>query len=181
MIVIFSFLSGIAGATSLSNVAATVSDLFQSSDSAGQPMALFVAGGSIGPVAGNLIGSRILQDGLGFKWLFLINVIIGFGLACILGFVPETLTRLVKTSASRSTVFADQESPPPFEAFEPRSQGSNSRTVYDLTFAFTESFRLLLTQPIILFTGIFNGIANGILLLFITGLVTDYLTVKNLT
>ena len=89
MLVIFLLLSGIAGANSLSNVAATISDLFGDSGSAGQPMALWVAGSSIGPTLGGLSGVWITKAGLGLRWLFLVNVILGFGLAIIVIFVPD--------------------------------------------------------------------------------------------
>lgn len=180
MLVIFLFLSGIAGATSLNNVAATISDLFEGSDSAGQPMALFVAGGSVGPTLGGLAGTWIVTAGYGFKWLFLANIIIGFALAIIMVFIPETLPRLVMAKAAGRPALAAKEPSQSARAYDSESQGKRV-IVFNAAFALTESLRLLFTQPIILFTGIFNGIANGVLLLFITGIVTDYLRVKGAT
>ena len=181
MLVIFLFLSGIAGATSLTNVAATISDLFGDSDSAGQPMALWVAGSSIGPTLGGLAGVWIIKAGLGLKWLFLVNVILGFGLAVIVVFVPETLPRLVVARTVGKTALVDQGLASAAGAAKLEGKGGNDKKVYGLIQALTNSLRYLFTQPIILFTGIFNGVANGVLLLFVTGIVTDYLTLKHLT
>lgn len=52
MLIIFSFLIGLAGSTALSNVAGTISDLFGDRDIAGQAMAMFVASANIGPSLG---------------------------------------------------------------------------------------------------------------------------------
>lgn len=52
MLIVFSFLIGLAGSTALSNVAGTISDLFGDRDIAGQAMAMFVASANIGPSLG---------------------------------------------------------------------------------------------------------------------------------
>ena len=144
-------------------------------------MALWVAGSSIGPTLGGLAGVWIIKAGLGLKWLFLVNVILGFGFAVIVIFVPETLPRLVIAKKLGKTALVDQGFAAVAGMAEPESQGSNNRRVYGLGQALTNSLRYLFTQPIILFTGVFNGVANGVLLLFVTGIVTDYLSLKHLT
>ena len=144
-------------------------------------MVLFVAGGSVGTTLGGLAGIWIIKAGLGLKWLFPVNVIIGFGLAVIVVFVPQTLPRLVIAKETAKTALVDQIFAQAAETDELESLGSNKSIVYGVRLAMTNSLCVLFTQPIVLFTGVFNGVANGVLLLFITGLVTDYLSVKRLT
>lgn len=101
MLIIFMFLAGTAGSTALSNVAGTIADLFGDVDGAGQAMALFVVSANVGPSIGSPIGAWITDNPkLGLKWVFLINVIIGFGYAVIMCFIPETLPRLVIAKAA---------------------------------------------------------------------------------
>ena len=98
------FLCGIAGSTALSTVADTIADLFGDVDGAGQAMALFVVSANTGPSLGSPVGGWITDNpSLGLKWIFLINVIIGFGFAVIMCFIPETLPRLVIARAAAET------------------------------------------------------------------------------
>ena len=92
-----------------------------------------------------------------------------------------TLPRLVIAEKLGKAVLADRSFAPVAGMAEPKIHGRNNRRDYGLGLALTNSLRYLFTQPIILFTGILNGVANGVLLLFVTGLVTDYLSLKHLT
>ncbi|MCJ1396155.1 hypothetical protein MMC18_009044 [Xylographa bjoerkii] len=186
MLVIFMFLAGIANSTALNNVAATVSDLFGDSDGAAQPMALFVVGGTVGPTIGTLTATWIIDANLGLKWIFLINVIIGVGFAVIIAFVPETLPSLViantkgQGGGAHDTITEVRKA----ETVDtPVDEGSqmHANLLQELKFITTTTFRILFTQPIIALLGIYNGVANGILLLYITGLVETYLVNKHLS
>jgi MFS family permease len=74
MMIIFMFLSGVAGSTALSNVAGTISDLFGAADNAGQPMALFVMSANTGPSIGSVIGEWIaVNPRMGLNWIFWIK------------------------------------------------------------------------------------------------------------
>lgn len=74
MVIIFMFLSGVAGSTALSNVAGTISDLFGAADNAGQPMALFVMSANTGPSIGSVIGEWIADNPhMGLNWVFWIK------------------------------------------------------------------------------------------------------------
>jgi MFS family permease len=96
MLIVFMFLIGATGSASLTNVAATVVDLFGDINGNGQAMALFVFSAELGPGIGSPIGAWIAgNSSLGLKWIFLINVIIGAGFTIVLCFIPETLPRLV--------------------------------------------------------------------------------------
>ena len=74
MLIIFQFLCGAAGSTALSNVAGTIADLFGSSDSSGQAMALFVWSAAVGPSIGSPIGELITSnENMGLPWIFWIK------------------------------------------------------------------------------------------------------------
>jgi MFS family permease len=171
MIIIFMFLCGIAGSTALSNVAGTIADLFGDVDGAGQAMALFVMSANIGPSIGSPLGGWISDDeSLGIKWLYLINVIIAFGFAVIMCFIPETLPRLViaKEAAKTENVNID----------EVAILRSKVNVLKELRFVATMTFRIMFTEPIVLCLGLYNGFAYGILFLYLDG-VFDVFVVNN--
>jgi len=70
-LIIFSFLSGVAGSTACTNVAASVSDMFRYSH-AGQAMALFVVSANVGPSIGSPIGEAVAEN-LSFNWWYYIK------------------------------------------------------------------------------------------------------------
>jgi len=74
MLIIFQFLSGVAGSTALSNVAGTIADLFGDADNVGQPMALFVLSACVGPSLGSPVGEWIADNpNMGLNWIFWIK------------------------------------------------------------------------------------------------------------
>jgi MFS family permease len=171
MLIIFMFLSGIARSTALTNVAGTIADLFGDADSAGHPMGLFVLSGSVGPSIGSPFGAWIgANPSLGLRWLYLFNVIIGFGFAIITSFIPETLPRLVianEAVKSRTT-----------SAEETALLRSKVNLWKEVRFVTTTTFRIMLTEPVILWLGSFNGIAYGLLFLYLDG-VQEVFSVNN--
>ena len=171
MLIIFMFLAGTAGSTALSNVAGTIADLFGDVDGAGQAMALFVVSANVGPSLGSPVGGWITNnESLGLKWIFLINVIIGFGFASIMCFLPETLPRLVIAKAAAKAQEVD-----PDEAAILRSKVN---VLQELRFVTTMTFRIMFTEPIVLCLGIYNGFAYGILFLYLDG-VFDVFVINN--
>jgi MFS family permease len=171
MLIIFMFLAGTAGSTALSNVAGTIADLFGDVDGAGQAMALFVVSANTGPSLGSPVGEWIVDNpNMGFKWLFLINVIIGFAFAIIMCFIPETLPRLVIAEAA-----AKQETADPAET---AILASKVNVLAELRFVATMTFRIMFTEPIVLALGIYNGFAYGIIFLYLDG-VYDVFVVNN--
>jgi MFS family permease len=70
-VIVFSFLSGVAGSTAATNVAASVSDMFPYSH-AGQAMALFVVSANVGPSVGSPIGEAVAEN-LGYHWWYWIK------------------------------------------------------------------------------------------------------------
>jgi MFS family permease len=164
------FLSGIARSTALTNVAGTVADLFGDADSAGHAMGLFVLSGSIGPSLGSPYGEWIgANPKLGMRWLYLFNVIIGFAFALVACFTPETLPRLVIANAvAKNGPAASQET----------LMLSKATVWKEIKFVTTTTFRIMLTEPIILWLGWFNGISYGLLFLYLDG-VLEVFSVNN--
>jgi MFS family permease len=70
-LIVFSFLSGVAGSTAVTNVAASVSDMFAYKH-AGQAMALFVVGANVGPSIGAPLGLLVAEN-LGYQWWYYIK------------------------------------------------------------------------------------------------------------
>lgn len=164
------FLIGIARSTALTNVAGTVADLFGDTDSAGHAMGLFVLSGSIGPSLGSPYGEWIgTKPNLGMRWLYLFNVIIGFGFALLACFTPETLPRLViANAAAKNGTTASQE-----------TLLLGKATVWkEIKFITTTTCRIMFTEPIILWLGWFNGISYGLLFLYLDG-VLEVFSVNN--
>jgi len=92
MLIVFMFVAGVVGSAALTNVAGTISDLFGDIDGAMQPMALFVCAANIGPSMGSPLGEIIVKY-LGWRWIFMVNIIGGGVFAIGLCFVPETIAR----------------------------------------------------------------------------------------
>ncbi|KAI0015952.1 MFS general substrate transporter [Xylariomycetidae sp. FL0641] len=171
MLIIFQFLCGAAGSTALSNVAGTIADLFGNLDAAGQPMALFVMSANIGPSIGSPVGEWIADNPkLGLPWIFWINVIIGAAFAIIMCFVPETLPRMVIKNAVKKQQTSD-----PAEVAISEEKVDVLR---EMRFVTSMAFRIMLTEPIVTFLGIYNGFAYGLLFLYLDG-VFDVFVVNN--
>lgn len=170
-LIVFMLLSGIAGSTALSNVAGTIADLFGDVDNAGQAMALFVVSANTGPSIGSPVGGWICDnESLGWKWIFIINIIIGFAFAIICCFVPETLPRLVIAREAKKANAVDQR--------EEQILKVKIDVMKELRFVATMTFRIMFTEPIVLFLGIYNGFAYGLLFLYLDG-VFDVFVVNN--
>ncbi|KAI1076726.1 MFS general substrate transporter [Whalleya microplaca] len=171
MLIIFQFLCGAAGSTALSNVAGTIADLFGDSDGAGQPMALFVVSANSGPSIGSPIGELIIENvNMGLPWIFWINVIIGGAFAIVMCFVPETLPRMVISDAVKKRQSTD---PDEIAIMEERVD-----VLREMRFITSMAFRIMLTEPIVMFLGIYNGFAYGLLFLYLDG-VFDVFMVNN--
>jgi MFS family permease len=134
-------------------------------------MALFVVSANVGPSLGSPVGGWISANpSLGLKWIFLINVIIGFGFAVVMCFIPETLPRLV--IAQKAAVAEDVDST------EAAILRSKVNVLKEVRFVATMTFRIMFTEPIVLCLGIYNGFAYGILFLYLDG-VFDVFVVNN--
>lgn len=154
-VIIFSFLSGVAGSTAVTNVAASVSDMFAYSH-AGQAMALFVVSANVGPSVGSPIGEAVAEN-LGYQWWYYINIIIGTAFAIILALLPETQPTVVIMRASAGDPLAEKI----------RARKNNLNVAKEVYFVASEALKILFTEPIVAFLGVFNGFAYGLLFLYL--------------
>ncbi|GMG25833.1 unnamed protein product [Ambrosiozyma monospora] len=196
MMVIFMFLIGMWGSCSLCNVAGTVGDLFGVTDEASQALSLFIAGANVGPSIGSVIGEAIVEnESLGLKWIFLINIIIGSFFMFALMFIPETLPSIVireRQSVAGKKVpnvvirelkyflgyFTGKK--PEWAQVTPGGDAGMDEenavvvdkvdAVHELKFVLMMAFKMMVTEPIIIFLGLFNGFAYGLLFLYLDGI-----------
>lgn len=175
MLIIFNFLIGCAGSVALCNVAGTIADLFGDSDGAGQPMALFVASANIGPSLGSPIGEWIGDNAsMGWRWIYYINIIIGGVYAFAMCFLPETLPRIVIARAVKKHNNSDVDP----KELEVAVGSSNLSVVNEIRFVATMALKIMCTEPIVIFLGLYNGFAYGLLFLYLDG-VFDVFAVNN--
>jgi len=175
MLIVFSFLIGVAGSTALSNVAGTIADLFGDADGAGQPMALFVLAGGCGPSLGSPIGEWIAENSsMSWRWIYYINIIIGGAYALVLYFMPETLPRIVISRAvkRRNSIDVDQ------HEIDIALGSDNLNILNEIRFVTTMALQIMLTEPIVIFLALYNGFTYGLLILYLDG-VFDVFVVNN--
>lgn len=126
---------------------------------------------NIGPSLGSPVGEWIADDAnMGLKWIFLINVIIGFAFSIILCFIPETLPRLVIAKAAAKSATVDEQ--------EAAILTSRLNVLHEMKFITTMTFKIMFTEPVVMFLGLYNGFAYGILFLYLDG-VFDVFVVNN--
>lgn len=167
MLIIFQFLCGTAGSVALSNVAGTIADLFGDSDGAGQPMALFVFSANTGPSIGSPVGELIAENvNMGLPWIFWINVIIGAAFALGMCFLPETLPRIVIADAVKKH---NAGSPEEVQIAEVKID-----VFKEMKFVSSMALRIMVTEPIVIFLGLYNGFAYGLLFLYLDGVFTVF-------
>lgn len=206
MLAIFMFFLGLSGSTATTNIAGTVGDLFGASDEASQPMALFVFSANAGPSIGGIVGEAIMENGkLGFKWIFLINIILGAAYIVFLMFLPETLPRIV---IQERTAVEGKDVPnvlirefgylwenirgkdASYKALyeEKLSEEGNEAVVVEhvsvfneIKFVASKALVMMVTEPIIIFLGLYNGFAYGLLFLYMDGIFEVFVVNNGLT
>lgn len=162
MLVIFQFLAGTSGSVALCNVAGTIADLFGDSDGAGQPMALFVASANAGPSIGSPVGEWIVENAnMGLPWIFWINTIIAACFVVGMVFLPETLPRIVISNAVRKKGAANPQ--------EVLIAEEKIDVLKEMRFVSTMALKIMVTEPIVIFLGLYNGFAYGLLFLYLDG------------
>lgn len=195
MLAIFMLIIGTFGSTALSNVAGTIGDMFGSSDEASQPMALFVFAANAGPSIGGIVGEAIAENSkLGYKWIFIINIIIGSVFVLLLLLVPETLPRIV---IQEQTAMEGKETrhvilreigylkeiltfkKPSYQViYEEKMTASGDNAVVvektnvlnEIKFVSSQALKMMVTEPIIAFMGLYNGFAYGLMFLYLDGI-----------
>lgn len=154
-VIVFSFLSGAAGSTACTNVAASVSDMFAYKD-AGQAMALFVVSANVGTSVGSPIG-EVVAENLGYHWWYYINIIISGAFAVVLALLPETQPTVVILKAAADDPLAEKI----------RQRKNNLDAAKEMYFIASEALKILFTEPIVTFLGVFSGFTYGLLFLYL--------------
>lgn len=195
MLAIFMFIIGLCGSTATTNVAGTIGDLFGASDEASQPMALFVFSANAGPSIGGIVGEAIMENSkLGFKWIFLINIILGAFYIVFLMFLPETLPRIV---IQERTAIEGKDVPNVivrefgYAIENIKGKTASYKTLYqeklneegneavvvekvsvfnEIKFITSQALIMMVTEPIIIFLALYNGFAYGLLFLYMDGI-----------
>lgn len=137
---------------------------------AGQAMALFVVSANVGPSVGSPIGEAVAEN-LTFHWWYWIkfvpshtfrdsiddSVIIGGAFAVVLALLPETQPTVVIAKAAAGDPLAEKI----------RARKSHYDVAKEIYFIASTALKILFTEPIVAFLGIFNGFAYGLLFLYL--------------
>lgn len=125
-------------------------------------VALFVVSANSGPSIGSPVGEWIAENpNMGLPWVFWINVIIGAAFALGMCFLPETLPRTVIARAVKKHQAASPE--------EVAIAEEKIDVLKEMRFVTTMALRIMVTEPIVLFLGLYNGFAYGLLFLYLDG------------
>lgn len=125
-------------------------------------MALFVVSANSGPSIGSPVGEWIAENpNMGLPWIFWINVIIGAAFAIGMCFLPETLPRTVIARAVKKHQASSPE--------EVAIAEEKIDVLKEMRFVTTMALKIMVTEPIVLFLGLYNGFAYGLLFLYLDG------------
>ncbi|KAL4881872.1 polyamine transporter [Aspergillus karnatakaensis] len=160
------FIAGFAGGAPLTNTGGTVSDLWER-DQSGGPMAVYGLSSTFGPPMA-LVMSGYIGLNLGWHWIFWILMAISGGTWILLVLtIPETRHSIIlqrKTSRLRKTMQAENLA----SASSTHDLHATDRKGLHQLFAITltRPFYFLFTEPITLFSAIYNGFLYGLVYLF---------------
>ncbi|KAI5820657.1 major facilitator superfamily domain-containing protein [Pyronema omphalodes] len=160
VLLVFRFLTGMAGSAFLSVAGGTVGDMFSGSE-LGAPMMIYTASPFVGPELGPLIGGFINQNA-NWRWTFWVMMIWSFfEFAAIYFFVPETYNPVLlrRRAISLRQKSGDDRHYAPIE----RLNRSIPRTI---AWSCLRPFQLLTFEPMLLMLCIFTAILLGVLYLF---------------
>jgi hypothetical protein len=101
------------------------------------------------------------------------STIISAGFVVILVFVPETLPHTVISRAHKEA--------PSIDGSTPSIAVSRISLLMEIRFIFTMALRILITEPIVTFLGIYNGYAYGLVFLLLDGSYDVYAINNGLT
>jgi MFS family permease len=125
-------------------------------------VALFVVSANSGPSIGSPVGEWIAENpNMGLPWVFWINVVIGAAFALGMCFLPETLPRAVIARAVKKQQAASPE--------EVAIAEEKINILKEMRFVTTMALKIMVTEPIVLFLGLYNGFAYGLLFLYLDG------------
>lgn len=94
-----------------------------------------------------------------------------------MAFIPETLPQVVIARAVRRTS-SQQQVEAAADSTEKVIAQSKINILKEMRFVTTMAFRIMFTEPIVTFLGLFNGFAYGLLFLYLDG-IFDIFVVNN--
>jgi hypothetical protein len=95
--------------------------------------------------------------------VFYINIIIGGAFSFVLCFIPETLPRIVISRTVNRRGSVDQ------NALDVAMGSTKVSVLHEMRFVVTMALRIMVTEPIVIFLGLYNGWAYGLLFLYLDG------------
>ncbi|KAL2830853.1 major facilitator superfamily domain-containing protein [Aspergillus cavernicola] len=165
-IIVCRFIAGFAGGAPLTNTGGTVSDLWERNESGG-PMAIYGLSSTFGPPMA-LVMSGYIGLNLGWRWIFWILMAISGGIWILLALtIPETRHSIIlqrKTKRVRQQMHREglRAASTTTDLHASDRQGLHQLFATTLT----RPFYFLFTEPITLFSAIYNGFLYGLVYLF---------------
>ncbi|KAA8909982.1 major facilitator superfamily domain-containing protein [Sphaerosporella brunnea] len=160
VLIVFRFLTGMAGSAFLSVAGGTVGDMFSGVE-LGAPMMVYTASPFIGPEIGPLVGGFINQN-ISWRWTFWIMMMwSGLELALIYFLVPETYTPVLLRR--RAVALRARTGEERYHAPIERLTRSIPRTI---AWSCLRPFQLLVFEPMVLLLCLFTALLLGVLYLF---------------
>lgn len=165
-ILVCRFIAGVGGGAPLTNTGGSISDVWERNASGG-PMAVYGLSSTFGPPMALVVTGYIALD-LGWRWIFWVLMAITGGFWVILVVtIPETrhtiilqrkTRRVIKQMKKENLKSAESTA----DAHAPERK--DLRQVIWITL--TRPIRFLFTEPITLFSAIYNGFLYGLVYLF---------------
>lgn len=154
------FIQGFMGSTPLANTGGVVHDIFRR-DESGFATSIYALSSTIGPPFGNGVTGYIAQN-LGWRWLFWFNLIVfGAHFLILLVFFPETRDTIILMKKARQVreKTGNDDYVAPHE--NDRKQPGRLWKV-----SLWRPFKFLFTEPITIFSALYNGFLFGLIFLF---------------
>ncbi|KAF2727239.1 MFS general substrate transporter [Polyplosphaeria fusca] len=166
MLIVFRFIAGCFGGAPMAIGGGVVSDLYASGQRT-RPMAWYSVGTMMGPTLGPVLGG-LITGGLDWRWVFWIAAILaGLCVAFLVFLLEEThQATLIRRAASGSTTSSHSmdEKPALLKTISSNWKSQNVPRLLRRSITIPAKIvRHLPALAILLFVGIFNGLANMIL------------------
>lgn len=165
-VIVCRFIAGCAGGAPLTNTGGSISDLWVRNESGG-PMAVYGLSSTFGPPMALVISGYIALNP-GWRYIFWVLMAISGGWWLLLIFtVPETRhTIILDHKAKRARKAMSKENLRSAETTTSSHAGDQKGLHQLFAITLTRPFRFLFSEPITLFSAIYNGFLYGLVYLF---------------
>lgn len=160
------FLAGMGGGAPLTNTGGSISDLWVRNESGG-PMAVYGLSSTFGPPMALVVTGYIGQN-VGWRYIFWVLMAItgGFWLVLVIT-VPETRHTIILDRKARRASKRMREENLASAQTTTSTHADNRKGLHELfAITLTRPFRFLMTEPITLFSALYNGFLYGLVYLF---------------